>query len=53
MQQVSTQQFLANLEFVGSSVHGSGEQLVSGVWDRNDLELVQKQREIVALVQVT
>ncbi len=50
MQQVSTQQSLANPESVGASVHGSPEQSVGVVLGGSGLESVQRQREIAALV---
>ncbi len=51
-QQVSDKRLLANREFVGASVRGSGEQLVGVVLGGSGLESVQTQREIVALVRV-
>lgn len=53
MQQVLAQRSLANLEFVGASVRGSGEQSVRIVLGRSDLESIQRQRENVELAQVT
>lgn len=49
MQQISAQQFLANLEFVGARVGDSGERSVDVVLGENGLESVQRQPEIVAL----
>lgn len=53
MQQVLTQRSLANPEFVGASVRGSGEQSVGVVLGGSGLESVQTQREIVGLVRAT
>ena len=53
MQQVSTQQPLANLQFVGASVQDSDEQSVDVGSGGSGLESVQKWQEIVALAPMT
>jgi hypothetical protein len=53
MQQILTQRSLANPEFVGAAVRGSGEQAVGVVLGGSGLESVQTQREIVEQVLAT
>ena len=53
MRQISTQQSLANLQFVDAFVRGSDELLADVVSGGSGLESVQTQPEIVGLAPVT
>ncbi|MBW4444696.1 MAG: hypothetical protein KME10_26545 [Plectolyngbya sp. WJT66-NPBG17] len=50
MQQILAQRLLANLQIVGAVLGDIGWQSVDVVSGGSDLELVQRQREIVGLV---
>jgi hypothetical protein len=50
-QQILAQRLLANLQIVGGVLGDSGWQSVGVAWGESGLESVQKQKEIVGLVQ--
>lgn len=51
MQQILAQRLLANPESVGGVLGDIGWQSVDVAWGESGLELVQRQREIVALAR--